>query len=75
MEGASPLWQQILFFTLGPPIGSLLVLVMSRGWANICERGNVSEETRKFHKRMFWGLLIFTYVMGACIFVYAHFLR
>jgi len=75
MEGASPLWQQIMICTLMPPIGALLVLAMSRGLSNIFERGNVSEGTRKFQKRMFWGSLIFVYVGLACMFVYAHFLR
>lgn len=32
---ASPLWQQLLFFALAPPIMALLIHGLSRGWANV----------------------------------------
>jgi hypothetical protein len=73
MTGTSPLWQQALFFALAPPIMALLIRLLSRGWANAIQGGNVSERTRKRQKLEFWGVLIFMYVMLACIFGYAHF--
>jgi len=75
MEGASPLWQQLLFIILGPPVMALLVHVLSRGWAKIVQGGNVSEATRKRQKLEFWIVLCFMYVMGFGMFVYAHLRR
>lgn len=72
MAEASPLWQQALFFLLAPPIMALLIRVLSRGWANILQGGNVSEKTMKRQRLEFWVVLIFMYVMLACIFGYAY---
>jgi hypothetical protein len=66
-----PLWQQILFFVLAPPIMALIIRILSRGWANIAQEGNVSETTRDRQKMEFWGVLIFMYLMVGCIFLYA----
>jgi hypothetical protein len=72
MAEASPLWQQALFFVLAPPIMALLIRVLSRGWANIVQGGNVSARTAKRQKLEFWGVLCFMYVMLFCIFVYGY---
>lgn len=72
MAEASPLWEQALFFLLAPPIMALLIRLLSRGWANIVRGGNVSEKTIKRQRVEFWIVLIFMYVMLACIFGYAH---
>jgi hypothetical protein len=71
MEGARPLWQQVLFFVLAPPIMALLIRILSRGWANIVQGGDVSETTRDRQKMEFWGVLIFMYIMVGGIFLYA----
>ena len=73
MEGASPLWQQLLFFVLAPPIAAMAFSIMARGWANVVQSGDVSETTRKRQKLEFWVMLCFMYVMLFCIFLYAHF--
>jgi hypothetical protein len=75
MEGASPIWQQLLFIIFGAPIMALLIRVLSRGWAYIVQGGNVSERTRKRQKLEFWIFLCFLYVMVFGIFVYAHLRR
>lgn len=72
MESASPLWQQVLFFVLAPPIMAFLIRILSHGWASMVQGGHVSERTRKRQKLEFWGALIFMYIMLACIFAYAH---
>ena len=72
MAEASPLWQQALFFLIAPPIMALLIRLLSRGWANIVQGGNVSEKTIKRQKLEFWVVLCFMYVMLFCIFVYGY---
>lgn len=72
MQGASPLWQQILFFFFAPPIAALLFRAMIRGWAHIVQGSKISETTQKRQRAEFWVILVFLYVMLLCIFVYAH---
>ena len=75
MAGASPLWAQVLFFALAPLIMASLIWALSRGWANVVQAGKVSQTTRKRQRFEFWGVLVFMYVMLACIFAYAHLRR
>lgn len=72
MADASPLWQQALFFVLAPPIMAWLIRLLSRGWANIVQGGEVSEKTVKRQKVEFWVVLCFMYVMLFGIFLYGH---
>jgi hypothetical protein len=75
MEGASPLWEQVVFFIFAPPLMALLIRVLSHGWASIVQSGKVSEATRKRQRVEFWVVLSFMYVMVFVIFVYAHLRR
>lgn len=72
MEGASPLWQQVLFFIFVPPIMALIIRAMSHGWATVAQGGSISESTRKRQKLEFWIVLCFMYVMVFAIFAYSH---
>jgi hypothetical protein len=71
MANASPLWQQLLFFILAPPIMALMIRAGSRGWARTVQGGKISETTKKRQKLEFWFVLSFMYVMLFCIFLYA----
>jgi hypothetical protein len=73
MENGRPLWQLVTFFVLVPPIMAFLVRLMSHGWANIVQSGNISEATRRRQRVEFWGLLVLLYLAVAFIFIYAHF--
>lgn len=72
MQEASPLWQQILFFLLAPPIMAFLIRLISRGWARTVQGGRVSEKTATRQRIEFWVVLCFMYVMLLCIFVYGY---
>jgi hypothetical protein len=75
MRQASPLWEQILIFTLGPPVITCLWWLMSRGWAKGIQGSHVSDRTKRREKVGFWVLLCIMYAMGFAMFVYAHFIR
>ena len=72
MQDASPLWQQVLFFLLAPPIGALVFRAMIRGWAHIVQGSKVSDTTEKRQGVEFRVILVFMYVMLFCIFVYGY---
>ncbi len=78
MQGASPLWVQLLTVAIGPPIMATLVAVMSRGWAGTVAGvlgTKVSDTTRKEQAWEFWFVLWGCYVLGIGILVYAHLWR
>jgi len=75
MQGASPLWEQVLIFVLGPPIMAVLIHLLSRGWATLVQGGKISERTRKRQRVEFWAVLCIMYVMGFGIFLYAHLIK
>jgi len=70
--GASPVAEQIAVLLLGPPIMTLLWLLMSSGWAGLVQGGAVSDRTKKRQKWEFWVLLTAMYALGLGIIVYGY---
>jgi hypothetical protein len=70
-SGAAPLPEQIAILLLGPPIGTWIWWILSRGWAKGVQGGSVSERTKRRQKIEFWIILTFTYIMFLGIFIYA----
>lgn len=66
-----PLWFQLAWVIVAPPIGVCLWWLMSRGWATMVQTGAVSERTKRRQRIEFWALLIGTYVLATVIFAYA----
>lgn len=71
--GALPLYEQILFDVLVPPIGTTIWWLMSRGWVSTVQRGEVSETTKKRQKAEFWIILIVVYILMFGITIYGQF--
>lgn len=55
--------QSLLFLVLFPPIGAAIWWVLSRGWAATAQGGNVSDQTRKRQRVLFWVLLVVAYFL------------
>lgn len=71
----APVWIQLFFITVAPPIMAVLIHFLSRGWAMTVQGGKISERTRKRQRLEFWGVLIFMYLMGFGMIIYAHFFK
>ena len=72
MAGASPLWQQVLFVLVGPPIMAFWIRLVSRLWARLVQGQTISQSTKKRQKLEFWIVLSVLYIMGFCVLLYAH---
>lgn len=68
--GAAPIGEQLLTFSLGPPIMACLWWIMSRGWASTVQGGRVSDRTKQRQKLEFWILLAAMYVFGIGLLLY-----
>ena len=66
----APLIEQILIFTLGPPILAGLFWLKARGWAHTVQGESVSETTKRRQKMEFWVLLSLAYLMALACVVY-----
>lgn len=75
MQGASPLWVQLLIIFLGPPIMAVLVHFLSRGWAFTVQGGKISERTQKRQRWEFWFSLCLMYAICFGLFIYGHFIK
>jgi len=70
---AAPLGEQLAILILGPPVMSVLIWLMSRGWAHTVQGTVVSDRTKHRQKVEFWIVLIAMYVLGFGMAFYAWF--
>lgn len=74
-QDAAPVWVQLVFIAVGPPIMALLFAVLSRGWAGavagILGR-RVSGTTKREQAWEFWFVLLTCYAVAIGVMVYAH---
>ncbi|HVB32762.1 MAG TPA: hypothetical protein VNJ52_00100 [Patescibacteria group bacterium] len=78
MANPHPLWQEVLFALMVPPIMAMLFAVLARGWAGAVAGvlgRRVSETTRKEQAWEFWLVLWGTYAAELGMFVYFRILR
>ena len=69
--GASPLWEQVLFAIVGPPMMALLIRAGSRKWAHAVQGAALSQQTERRQQVEFWSVLIIMYLMVIGIVIYA----
>ena len=69
----SLMWQQIVFFALGPPIGAFLFFWVVRGLAITADGGDVRQGSRTRRRAEFWGVLILMYIMLGCVLLFSDF--
>jgi hypothetical protein len=69
--GAAPIWEQLAFGVLGPPIMALLFRFMVRVFALTAQGGTVSAKTQKRQRIEFWGMLSIMYLLVIAEFIYA----
>lgn len=67
---AAPIGEQLLIFTIGPPIMASLIWMMSRGWAHTVQGALISDRTRKRQKIEFWVVLIVMYLFSVGVVLY-----
>ena len=58
-----PLTEQYLLDLIAPPIGAVAWWILSRGWADLVQLGNVSDTTQRRQRKEFVILLIVFYVL------------
>lgn len=73
-QGGIPFYQQILLDIVAPPIGAIIWMILSRGWAGVVQMGNVSKMTKDRQRVEFWVVLFALYVIMFGITLYHHFL-
>jgi len=73
-QRGGPLWQQVLFYILVPPIMACLWYLLSRGWAGMLGTAK-RPRVRGWLTGGFWILLGAMYVLVAAILIYAHFIK
>jgi hypothetical protein len=69
--GAAPLGEQLAILIVGPPVMACLIWLGRRGWARTVQGGKASERTKVRQKIEFWMVLIFMYVLGFGMALYA----
>ena len=70
-----PLMKQFLLDLVAPPIGASLWWIMSRGWGNAVQGGQVSTRTKNRQKVGFFVLLVLAYIIMFGITVHHHFAK
>jgi hypothetical protein len=73
-HAALPLYQQILYDIIIPPVGAAIWLLMSKGWSGALGTTD-SQAVRGWTKSGFWALLVAAYVLMFSITIYAYFTR
>jgi hypothetical protein len=69
-QGGLSLPQQIALDLFVPPLGTLVWLLMARGWATIVQGGAVTETTRRRQRTQLWIVLVAAYVLMFGITIY-----
>ena len=67
----TPLWEQAAILILGPPIGTCVWWLMSRGFAEEVQEGTVSEETKSRQRSEFWIVLAIKHAISIGLVLYA----
>ena len=74
MHAGLPFLQQLILDAIAPPVLAVIWLGLSRGWAGVVQRGNLSEMTKDRQRVEFWIVLSVLYLMMFGITLYHHFL-